>query len=69
MRWPLVGLPVNAGDGLEGLGAHGSSNPFALNLDLDKDFSKFTPKLALSWTYLRLWLTFPDGCIIVAPRC
>ena len=27
-----------------------SSNPFALNLDLDKNFSKFTPKLALSYS-------------------
>ena len=29
--------------------ARGSSNPFALNLDLDEDFSKFTPKIGLSY--------------------
>ena len=36
----------------------GSSNPFALNLDLDKDFSKFTPKLALSYSSDELGLAY-----------
>lgn len=35
-----------------------SSNPFALNLDLDKNFSKFTPKLALSYSSERMGLAY-----------
>ena len=35
-----------------------SSNPFALNLDLDKNFSKFTPKLALSYSSESMGLAY-----------
>ena len=35
-----------------------SSNPFALNLGLDKNFSKFTPKLALSYSSERMGLAY-----------
>ncbi len=36
----------------------GSSNPFALSLDLDKDFSKVTPKLALSYSSEQFGLAY-----------